>query len=98
MRLFYPPVAAAVRLERLGGLWYGLFNRGTTLTFIEREGGYVNQSCNLRIVARFGDDRAAVTVADDDHWPIHGVNGRPRVLHVLGVRGLGRLRHRYRVA
>src|SRR5580658_11109820 len=40
MRLFYPPVAAAVRLERLRGLWYGLFDRGTTLTFIEREGGY----------------------------------------------------------
>jgi hypothetical protein len=34
--LFYPPVAVAVRLERLGGLRQGLFDRRTALTVIER--------------------------------------------------------------
>src|SRR5271169_3451906 len=39
MLLLYPPVAVAVRLERLGGLWQGLFDRRTALTVIERKGG-----------------------------------------------------------
>src|SRR5271156_3468332 len=47
MRLFYPPVAVAVRLERLGGLRYGLLDRGTALTVVEREGGDVDQRRNL---------------------------------------------------
>src|SRR6266851_7975694 len=98
MRLFYPPVALAVRFERFGSLRYGRLDRGTTLTFIERKGGDVNECLDLRIVARFGDDRPTVTVPDDDHRPIHCVDGRSRVLHVISVGGLGGLRHGHRVA
>src|SRR6266705_1097624 len=35
MLLFYPPVAVAIRLERLGGLRQGLFDRSTTLTLVK---------------------------------------------------------------
>src|ERR1700722_790536 len=39
MRLVYPPKPVAIRCERLGRLWQGLFDRRTALTFIERKGG-----------------------------------------------------------
>src|SRR6185295_604581 len=38
-----------------------------------------------------------ITVADQNHWPVHGVDGRLRVLLVVGVGGLGGLRHRHLV-
>src|SRR6202008_680004 len=98
MRLVYPPVAGAVRLERLRGLWHSLFDRRTALTFIERKGSDVDQCRNLWVVAGLRDVAPAITVADDYPRPVHGVDGRLRVLDVLGVGGLGGLRHRDRVA
>src|ERR1700724_4630775 len=58
--LFYPPVAIAVGLERLGCLRHGLFDRGTALTFIERECGNIDERHNLWMIAGFGD----VTLVD----------------------------------
>jgi hypothetical protein len=87
--LLYPPVAVAIRLERLGGLRHGLFDRRTALTFIERKCGDVDQCRNVWIVAGLGDDGPAVAVADQDHRPAHGVDCRLRVLLVVGVGGLG---------
>ena len=80
MLLIYPPVAVAVRLERLGGLRQGLFDRRTAVTVIERKCGDVDQRRNIRIVAGLGDDGPAITVADENHRPAHGVDGGLRVL------------------
>ena len=98
MVLYYPPVAVAIRLECLGGLWHRCFDRRTALTFIERKCGDVYQCRNVWIVAGFADDGPAVAVADQDDRPAHGVDCGLRVLLVVGVRGLGGLRNRYRVA
>jgi hypothetical protein len=64
MVLIDPPVAVAVRLECLGGLRHGRFDRRTALAFIESKGGDVDQCCNVWIVAGFGDDGPAIAVAD----------------------------------
>ena len=64
-------------LNRLGGLRQGLFDRRAALTVIERKGGDVDQCRNLRIVAGLGDDGPAITVADDNHRPVHGVDRPP---------------------
>ena len=98
MLLFYPPVAVAVRLERLGGLRQGLFDRRAALTVIERKCGDIDKCRNLWMIAGLGDDGPAITVAHQNHWPVHGVDGRLRVLLVVGVGGLGGLHHRHRVA
>ena len=92
-----PPVAVAVRLERLGGLRQGLFDRRTALAFIESKCGNIDKRCNVWMIAGLGDDRPAITVADQNHWPAHGVDRGLRALLVLGVRGLGGLRHRHPV-
>src|SRR6202166_1771460 len=97
MLLVYPPVAVAVRLERLGRLREGLFDRRTALTFIERKCGNIDKRRNLWMVAGLGDDGTAVAMADQDHRPAHGVDGGLRVLLVVGVVGLGGLRHRHLV-
>src|SRR5580704_15491529 len=49
------------------------------------------------MIAGFGDDGPAITVAHQNDWPIHGVDSRLRVLLVLGVGGLGVLHHRHLV-
>jgi hypothetical protein len=74
------------------------FDRRTALAFIERKCGDVYQCRNVWIVAGLGDDGPAVAVADQDDRPAHGVDCGLRVLLVVGVGGLGGLRHRYRVA
>jgi hypothetical protein len=66
---FDPPVAVAVRLERLGGLRQGLFDRRTALTFIERKCGDIDKRTNLGMIAGLGDDRPAITMADQNNWP-----------------------------
>src|SRR5580693_9058419 len=98
MVLFDPPVSIAIRLESLGGLWHRGFDRRTALTFIERKCGDVYQRRNVWIIAGLGDDRSAIAVADQNDWPAHSVDGGFRVFLVVGVRGLGRLGNRYRVA
>ena len=97
MRLVYPPVVVAVRLERLGRLRQGLFDRRTALTFIESKCGNIDKRRNVWMIAGLGDDGPAITVAHQNHWPVHGVDGRLRVLLVVGVGGLGGLRHRHLV-
>src|SRR5712664_1036394 len=97
MLLFYPPVVVAVRLERLGGLRQGLFDRRTALTFIERKGGNIDKRRNVWMIAGLGDNGPAITVAHQNHWTAHGFNGGLRVLLVLGVGGLGGLRYRHLV-
>ena len=97
MFLFYPPVAVAVRLERLGGLRQGLFDRRTALTFIERECGNIDKRRDTWMIPGLGDDGPAITVPYQNHWPVHGVDGRLRILLVLGVGSLGVLRHRHLV-
>src|SRR6202044_3859776 len=98
MRLVYPPETVAVRFERRGRLRQGLFDRCAALAFIERKGGNIDKRCNVWMIARFGDDGASVAVADQNHWSAHSVDGGFRVLLVVGVRSLGRLRHRHLVA
>src|SRR6202050_1522574 len=98
MLLFYPPVAAAIRFECLGGLWHRCFDRRTALTFIERKGGDVYQCRNVWIVTGFADDGPAVAMADQHDRAAHGVDCGSRVLLVVGVRSLWRLRNRHRVA
>src|SRR5437660_3963845 len=51
MLLFYPPVAVAVRLKRLGGLRQGPFDRRTAVTFIECKCGDVDQCGNVWIIS-----------------------------------------------
>src|SRR5580658_4856555 len=74
MLRFDPPVAVAVRLERLGSLRQLLLDRGTTLPFIERKGGDVYQGRNVWIVTSFGDDGSPVAVTNQDDRPTHGVD------------------------
>jgi hypothetical protein len=96
--LFYPPVPVAVRLERLGGLRHGLLDRRTALAFIERKCGDVDKRSHFWMIAGLGDDGPTVTVSDDNHWPVHGVESRLGVLLVIGVGGLRFLQHRHRVS
>src|SRR5580658_9911648 len=98
MVLFDPPVSTAIRLECLGGLWHRGFDRRTALTFIERKCSDVYQRRNVWIIAGLGDDRSAVTVANQNHRPAHSIDCGLRVFLVVGIGGLGRLRNRYRVA
>src|SRR5260370_16069129 len=98
MRLFYPPKPVAVRLERLGGLRHGRFDRGTALAFIEGKGGNIDKRCNVWMISRLGDDGPSVAVADQNHWAAHGVDCGLCVFLIFGVRSLGRLRHRHLVA
>src|SRR3984893_7055363 len=51
MRLVYPPVIIAVRLERLRSLRQGLFDRCTALTFIESKCGNVDKRRNVWMIA-----------------------------------------------
>src|SRR5260370_32818060 len=97
MLLVYPPVAVAVRLERLGRLRPGLFDRRTALPFIERECGNIDKRRNVWMIAGLGDDGPPITVTHQNHWSAHGVDGGLGVLLVLGVGGLGGLRHRHLV-
>src|SRR5271170_5818820 len=94
MVLLDPPISIAIRFECLGGLRHGCFDRRTALTFIERKGGNVDQCRNVWIVAGFTDDGPTVAMADQDDRSSHGVDGGPRVLDVVGVRGLWGLRNR----
>src|SRR5271155_2780521 len=95
MRLVDPPEPVAVGCERLGRLWHGRFDRGTALTFIESKRGNIDKRRNVWMIAGLGDDGPAVAVADQNHWAAHGVDCRLRVFLVVGVRSLGRLRHRH---
>ena len=45
------------------------------------------------MIAGFADNGPAITVAHQNHWPAHGVNGGLCVLLILGVGGFGGLRH-----
>ena len=98
MLLFYPPVVVAVRFKCLGSLRQGLFDRRTALTLIERKCGNIDKRRNLWMIAGLCDDGPAITVAHQNHWTVHGVDGRLRVLLVLGVGGLRGLRHRHLVS
>src|ERR1700722_14580506 len=98
MCLIDPPQPVVVWFERLGRLWQGLFDRRTALAFIERKSGDIDQRSNVWMIAGLGDDGPAVAVADENHWAAHGIDCRLRVLLVVGVRSLGRLRHRHLVA
>jgi hypothetical protein len=51
MRLVYPPVVIAVRLERLGRLRQGLFDRRTAFTFIESKCGNIDKRRNVWMIA-----------------------------------------------
>src|ERR1700693_3162593 len=44
------------------------------------------------------DEGSAITVAHQNHWPVHGVDCGLCVLLVVGVGGLGGLRHRHLVS
>lgn len=98
MRLVYPPVVIAVRLERLRGLRQALFDGRTALTFIESKCGNINKRRNVWMIASLGDDGASIAVADQNHRPAHGVDCGLRVLLIIGVGGFGGLRDRYLVA
>src|SRR5258706_16374752 len=98
MLLVYPPVAVAVRLERLGRLRQGLFDRRTALTFIESKCGNIDKRRNVWMIAGLADDGPAVAVADQHDRPAHGVDCGLRVLLVVGVQGLRWLRHRHLLA
>src|SRR5271154_7583324 len=98
MRLFYPPVAIGIRLERLGRLRHSLFDRRAALAFIECKCGDIDKRSNVWIIAGLGDDGPPVAVAHQNHWAAHRVDCGLRVLLVVGVGGLGGLRYRYRVA
>jgi hypothetical protein len=98
VRLVNPPKPVAVRFECLGGLRHGLFDRCTAFTFIEGKGGNIDKRFNVWVIAGLGNDGPAVAVAYQNHWPVHGVDGRLRVLLVLGVGSLGMLHHRHLVA
>ena len=92
--LVYPPVAGAVRLERLGRLRQTLFDRRATLPFIQRKRGNIDQRRNLWMIAGLGDDGPAIGVAHQNHRPVHGVDRRLREFLVVGVGCLGVLHHR----
>src|SRR5271167_3550833 len=62
--LFYPPVPVAIRLERLGGLRHGRFDRRTALTFIKRKCRDVDQCRNVWIIASLGDNGPAVAIGE----------------------------------
>ena len=49
------------------------------------------------MIAGLGDDGPAVAVTDQNHWAPHGVDCGLRVLLIIGVGGLGGLRHRHLV-
>src|SRR5580658_4980581 len=97
MRLVDPPEPVAVRFERLGRLRQSLFDRRTALPFIERKGGNVDKRRNVGMIAGLRDDGSPITMAHQNHWPAHGVNGGLGVFLVFGVRGLGGLRYRHLV-
>src|SRR5271155_5423287 len=98
MRLVDPPEPVAVGCERLGRLWQGLFDRRAALTFIQSKRGNIDKRRNVWMIAGLGDDGPAVAVADQNDRTAHGVDCSLRVLLVVGVRSLGRLRHRHLVA
>src|SRR6202023_1069241 len=54
MRLVYPPKPVAVRCESLGRLRQRLFDRRTAFTFIESEGGDINQRSNVWMIVGLG--------------------------------------------
>src|SRR5580692_9564024 len=76
----------------------GLFDRRTAFTIIERKSGDVDECPNLWMIAGLGDDGPSITVAHQNHRPVHGVYGRLGVLLALGVGSLGGLRYGHRVA
>src|SRR6202041_2008228 len=88
MFLFDPPVVVAVRLKRLGCLRNRLFDRRTTLAFIECKCGNVDKRSNFWMIAGLGNEGPTVTVSYDDHRPVHGVESRLGELLVIGVGGL----------
>src|SRR5271156_1948358 len=51
----------------------------TSLAFIRREGGYVNQSSHLGVVARLGDDRPTIRMPHQEYGAFlcvdHAVGG-----------------------
>src|SRR5579859_4546720 len=49
------------------------------------------------MIAGLGDDGPPITVTHQNHWSAHGVDGGLGVFLVVGVGGLGRLRHRHLV-
>src|SRR5579862_4704403 len=98
MRLVYPPKPIAVRRERLGGLWYGLLDRRTALTFIEGKGRNIDKRFNVWMIACFGDHGPAVAVAHQNDRTAHPFDGSFRVLLVIGVGSFRVLYHRHLVA
>src|SRR4029077_9645233 len=69
----------------------------TALTFIESKCSNIDKRYNVWMIAGFGNNGAAITVAHENYRPAHGVDGGLRVLLVIGVRGLGGLRYRHLV-
>src|SRR5580704_12273874 len=68
------------------------------LTFIERKCGDIDKRTNLGMIAGLGDNRPAITMADQNNWPVHRVDGRLRIFLVVGVGSFGVLHHRYLVS
>jgi hypothetical protein len=50
------------------------------------------------MIAGLGDNRPAITMADQNNWPVHRVDGRLRIFLVVGVGSFGVLHHRYLVS
>ena len=93
-----PPKSIAVRFKRLRCLRQRRFDRRTALAFIESKCSNIDQCCNVWMISGLGDDRPAITMADQHNRPAHGIDGGLCVLLIVGVRGLGRLCHRHSVA
>ena len=58
---------------------------------------HIDERRNVWVIAGFSDNGPAVAVADKDDRPAHGVDSGLRALLVVGVGGLGGLRHRHLV-
>src|SRR5271170_5082805 len=56
------------------------------LTFVGSEGGYINQACHFRIVPSFGDDGAAVGMANQQYGAVLRVDKAIRRRYVIGYR------------
>ena len=63
-----------------------LDERGHRLALVGHEGGDVDQPRNLRIVPGFGDHRAAVGVADENHGAVLRGNDAPGHGDIVGER------------